>query len=197
MFDTGQQYLGSVYAKSLLGAGEKAGNSDALLEELEGVVEVLGQLPNLAAVLESPRVPLEVKERTLDGAFAGKVAPQLLNFLKVVARRGRFDCLTAIAIAARQQLNSLRGRVEVHVESAEALDDSAIAEITTKLQARLGTEVDLRTSVDPDLIAGLVVRVGDTVYDGSLSNRLLKLRDDTVRKARQATDDLNRFATAD
>src|SRR6185503_14304012 len=114
--DTGLQYLGTVYAKALIGATEKAGKTEAVLEELDSLVtDVLSALPRLDATLCSPRVPFESKERILDQAFRGKMSVQLLHFLKVLARRGRFHCVRAVRQAARKILNDLRGRVEVLV----------------------------------------------------------------------------------
>lgn len=177
VFDTTQQQLGAVYAKALLGATERAGTTDAVLDELEVLVtEVLARVPSVEGTLTSPRVPLVAKEGILERAFPGRLSGELLNFLKVVARRGRFDCLRAILRAARDLQNELRGRVRVHVRSAAALDDAARELVTSQLQSTLGREIDLQLAVDPDLIGGLVVRVGDTVYDGSIANRLSQLR---------------------
>mgnify|MGYP001565729764 CR=1 FL=1 len=111
------------------------------------------------------------KERILDRAFRGKMTGQLLNFLKVVTRRGRFDCLRAIQQAAKQLLNDLRGRVEVRLRSAQPLDPSLLAAVANRLRSVLGRDVDLQLQVDPELLGGLVIRVGDTVYDGSVVRR--------------------------
>lgn len=199
VFDTGQQYLGGVYAKALLGASENAGVTDAVLEELEAVVaDVLNQLPNVEQTLSSPRVPLEAKEQMLEQAFGGKMTVELLRFLKVVARRGRFDCLRAIAKAAREQFNEMRGRVAVQVRAAEPLDQAAYDQVSSQLQASLGKEVDLQVDVDPDLIGGLVFRIGDTVYDGSVANRLARLRGDVLSRAsQQMRGNVDRFALAE
>src|SRR5687768_10727966 len=92
VMDTELQYLGTVYAKALLGATEKSGNTDTVLAELNSVVhDVLNRLPQLELMLASPRVPLDSKERLLDQAFQGKMTPQMLNFLKVIVARGRFN----------------------------------------------------------------------------------------------------------
>jgi F-type H+-transporting ATPase subunit delta len=199
VFDTGQQYLGSVYAKALLGASEKAGNTEEVLEQLESLVsDVLEKLPKLRAALESPRIGWEAKHRLLDQAFEGRMARELLHFLKVVARRERFDCMSAIARAARHQYNLLRGRVRVEVRSASALDDELVQLVSGRLQAALGREIDLVLRVDPDLIGGLVVRVGDTVYDGSVANRLRRLKEELLTKtARQIRENLSHYAVAD
>ena len=199
VLDTGQQHLGTVYAKALLGATENAGNSEIVLGELDSLLrDVLDRVPTLEAVLCSPRVPYERKEQMLQRAFGGRMTLQLLNFLKVVARRGRFNCLRAIQQAARHLLNELRGRVEVTVRSAEPLDETMLTLVSDRLRSILGRDVQLQLKTDPELLGGLVIRVGDTVFDGSIANRLLRLRDDLVSKTHQKIRlELERFAKED
>jgi F-type H+-transporting ATPase subunit delta len=199
VFDLNQQHLGAVYAKALLGATEKAGQSEAVMEELDSLVtDVLSALPQLDSILSSPRIGYEQKEQILQRAFGDRMRPQLLVFLKVLARRGRFDCLRAIQQATRTLFNEMRGRAEVEVRSAAPLDQQTIAEVTARLRAALHRDVDLRLKVDPDLVGGLAIRVGDTVYDGSVANQLLRMRDDVVAKTSQKIQiELERFAKAD
>ena len=196
VFDTGQQYLGSIYAKALLGATEKSGQTEQVLAELDSLVDdILENAASLDETLASPRVPLEAKERILDRAFSGQMTPSLLVFLKVVCRRGRFDCMRAIRRAAREQYNELRGRVEVQVAAPGPLDAETQQLVEARLRATLGQDVDLTVRVDPGLIGGLVVRVGDTVYDGSVANRLSRLRHSMVSKAwQEIRGDVDRFA---
>ena len=186
VLDTGLQHLGTVYAKALLGASEKSGNTDEVLAELDSLIrEVFDRSPQLEAMLTSPRVPLESKEQLLDRAFRDKVTPQLLNFLKVIVSRGRFESLRAVNAAARRLYNQLRGRVEVRLTTAQPVDAAIRELIVTKLRASLGQEIELQTQVDPELIGGLVIRIGDTVYDGSLANQLQRLSEDLVSRATQ------------
>lgn len=199
VFDTGQQYLGGVYAKSLLGASENAGNSDVVLQELDSFVDdVLTKLPSLESTLTSPRVPAEAKAAMLDKALGSKASGELLKFLKVVARHGRFDCIEAIRLAAHQQLNVKRGRVEVLLRAAASLSQESMELIVNRLQAVLGKEIELQVEIDPELIGGVVLRVGDTVYDASVANRLVRLKDELLSKTgQQVRDNLDRFALAD
>src|SRR5262245_30940744 len=109
VLDTGLQKLGTVYAKALIGSTEKAGNTDQVLGQLRSVIrDVLDRLPQFEATLASPRVPFETKEKLLDRAFQGKIASQLLTFLKVLGRRNRFNALRAVEVAARKTVNELR-----------------------------------------------------------------------------------------
>ena len=196
--DTGQQYLAAVYAKALLGATERAGNTEAVLEELEALLsEVFQRLPKLESALTSPRVGQEEKLRLLELAIGSRVSQSLLDFLKVLARRGRLDCLRAITRAARQQLNEIRGRVEVTLVTAEPLGEDSTRQAAERLQTALGQEIDLSTSVDPDLIGGAIVRVGDTIFDGSVINRLEQMRRTAhTNSAQKMRDELDRFATS-
>jgi F-type H+-transporting ATPase subunit delta len=186
VFDTAHEQLGAVYAKALLGATEKVGISDDVLGQLDSLIDdVLAKLPHFEASLCSPRVPLDRKEAMLDRGFQGRMAPQLLNFLKILARRGRFECLRAIRRSARQLLNELRGRVEVLVRSAVPLDPSTTDLVADRLRAALSKDVTLTLEVDPEMLAGLVIRVGDTVYDGSVANQLNRLRDEMISRTNQ------------
>lgn len=197
-FDSDAQQIGQSYAAALLGAAEKTGKLEQVVEELESfVADCLVPLPQLATALESPRVPEEAKLGMIDKAVGGKVSEEFHNFLRVVAQHGRFDCLAAMAHEARRQLNEKLGRQEVHVRSALALDQALLGTIKEKLKASLGSEIDLKTEVDPRLIGGLEIRIGDTVYDGTVVRQLALLRQQAVRKAsEEIRHQAQRFTTA-
>jgi F-type H+-transporting ATPase subunit delta len=198
VLDTGLQYLGTVYAKALIAAAEKTGTTELVLSELDSLVEdVLQRLPTLERTLNSPRVSFESKESLLEKAFRGKMSAQMINFLKVLARHGRFSAVRAVRQAARRIFNELRGILEVYVTTAESIDSATHKLVVEKLKAALGREIDLTTTVNPDLLGGVQIRVGDTVYDGSLANQLARLRKELVSTAsvRMRTE-VGRFAVA-
>lgn len=194
--DASRQHLGSVYAKALLGAAENAGNADAVVDELEALVgDVLNKLPQLDEVLKSPRLSHAEREPIIDKAFGGRLSPTTLTFLKVVSRHGRLDCLRAISRSARKQLNTVRGRVEVIVETAQPLSNPLRDRIIGRLTELLGRQVVLSAEVNEDLLGGLVVRVGDTVYDASLAARLKRMQEVTLDHTKQAIrESASRFA---
>ena len=194
-YDTERQYIGTVYAKGLLGAAEKANQVTQVVDELESiVVDVLPQLPKLKLLLESPRVPMEVKEKVLNQSFSAG-SSVLLTFLKVVCRHGRFDCLRVISRTAIALLHEQTGVVEVRVTTAESVPESMHEELKTKLGQILEKQVVIRTETDADILGGLVVRVGDTVFDGSVANQLSQIRRTAVDQAmQQIRQSLDRFA---
>lgn len=183
VFDTGQQQLGAVYAKALLGAAEAAGTTDEVVEQIDSFVnDVLLNVKGLYGVLASPRIAVEEKEKVLDQAFGDKMDGTLLRFLKVTARHGRLDCIRAIAEQVRSQFNELRGIVEIVVQTATELESATLETIKQRLESSLGKTVQVKTEIDPSIIGGLVVRDGDTVYDGSLANRIARMETDAVSK---------------
>ena len=115
--DSDQQQVGALYAKALL---QTAGQSvDNVLEELESVVrECLDVFPALEQALASPRLSPEHKEGMLDRIFSGRVDRALLNFMKVLCRRGRIDCLRAIQVTASELRQEQLGRMKVIVTSS-------------------------------------------------------------------------------
>jgi F-type H+-transporting ATPase subunit delta len=198
IIDAGRQHLGSVYAKALLGAAEKAGRADEVVEELEAIVaDVLSKLPQLDEALKTPRLTHEERLPILDKAFGGRVSDTTLTFLKVVSKHARLDCLRAIARSARKLLNTTRGRVEVIVESAYPLSNPLRDRIVGRLTELLGQQVILSTAVNESLLGGLVVRVGDTVYDASLASRLKKMQEVTLDHTKQAIrESIDRFTVS-
>ena len=195
-YDVGKQQVGAVYAKALLGALEKTGDAPAVLDEFGALVaDVLDRFPDLDATLSSPRVAPKDKIRILDNILGKRMSEQLLTFLKVVSGRGRLDCLREICQAARNQYDRAMGRIEVGVKTASPIDRSTESLVKNVMRGVLKSEVMLKTSVDADLIGGMVVRVGDKVFDGSVANGLARLREETIEKTYQELrGDVSRFA---
>jgi len=193
--DVGRQPIGTVYARALLGAAQEVGQTDAVVAEFDSLVaDVLERFPNLEATLASPRIAHEEKVRILTRVFQSRMSPLVLTFLKVVSSHGRLDCLRAIHRAAKRLKNEIQGRVEVRLTTAERVVIGLAQRIADSLRTALGSEIELSSAVEADLIGGAVVRVGDTVYDGSVANRLGRLRADALQQtAREIQGALERF----
>ncbi len=197
VFDTGAEHLGRVYAEALLAAASRSGVADLVVDQLQAIItDVLQAHPSLAAALASPRVDASEKKRIIDRLFTNQLDSTLLRFLKVVADRGRLGYLRNIASSARSLRDEALGRAVAEVRSAVPLTDELRSSISQRLSASLGKQVVLREKVDTALIGGLVIRVGDTVYDSSVSGRLATMAKKTRHTfARKMLENAGRFSS--
>jgi F-type H+-transporting ATPase subunit delta len=106
---------------------------------------------------------------------APKSSEYFANFLKVLIRHGRIDLIAEIRQVVVQIQEELAGKKRVQIRSAKPLSDKSRSEITNQLKSKLGFDPILQESVDESLIGGLIIQVGDTVYDSSLRTRLKTL----------------------
>ncbi len=182
--DVGFEQVGSVYGKALLSAAESAGCTEAVLEEFDTLVfDVVAKHPRFEAVLASALVSHDEKIGILDRVFGSSTSPMLLNFLKVVSNHGRLDCLRPIHSRTRELYDEMRGRVPVRLTTATPVTGETADRIARDLKTTIGGEPVVSRDVDPDLIGGAVVRVGDTVYDGSIANQLKVIREQMIDRS--------------
>ena len=181
VLDTGAEQLGRTYARALLGAAQNAGIADKIIEQLGSVVdEYMAVSPPLRAAFASPQIDDNEKIKVIDRLFGDGFDPLLVKFLKVMAGRGRLAHVDAVRAAADAIHDEMLGRLVATVETAVPLDDALRSNIEEQLGSIMQKQVRLSESVDPELIGGMVIRVGDRVFDSSVSNRL----DALARRAR-------------
>jgi F-type H+-transporting ATPase subunit delta len=171
------QSVARVYAVGLLDAAARDGAVDGVLEELGSLVDdVLSPNPDFEQLLCTGLTTQEDKLRLIEKVLASRGSPLLVNLLNVLAKHERLDVLRAVRAVAVREQEQRQGRVRVKVTSAAALSDSAVESLRQQLSQALSADPILEPVVDPQLLGGLVIRIGDTVYDGSVRNRLRQLR---------------------
>jgi F-type H+-transporting ATPase subunit delta len=184
VMDVTEEQVARVYAQAFLGVISKSANAVALVDELASVVnDVLNRFPKLEQTLKSSLVAQEQKEQLLGRIFSGSASTEVLNFLKVLSRHGRLGLVRQVSRLATKLHATQRGMTDVEIRVASPLDDTMRGEIQSQLRKVLGTEPVLSIKVDPSLIAGIVVRVGDRMYDGSVHNQLERTRAAMIERA--------------
>lgn len=184
VFDVGAQQLARIYAKALIGAGESSGMTPTLLDEIQSFcAEVLDRFPAFDQVLASAMVSVPDKEGLIDRVVGGRASTTFVNFLKVAAAHGRLDILRSISRAAVELYDEMQNRVRVDVATAVPLGDHEAVQVTERLRSLLGKEPVLHRSVDPELIGGIVIRSGDTVFDGSVASQLKQLAGQMINRS--------------
>ncbi len=185
-----------VYAEALLNAAAKAGRDTDVLRELEGLVgEVFARDPAIERFLGSAAVDRTRKAAVLRDAFAGRADDLLVNFLQVLNEHDRLDALRAVATVYRELYDERGGRMRVNVTSAVPLTDEQQDRLRHQLREQFRREPILHTRVDPDLLGGLVVQVGDWVWDASARTQLAEIRDQIIERSTHAIQSgRNRFS---
>ncbi|HEX9894552.1 MAG TPA: ATP synthase F1 subunit delta [Gemmatimonadales bacterium] len=168
------------YAEALFMLGEKSGRTGEYADLLDAIAGAITTSPEVAAVLLSPKVTKAVKIRLLDEAVSA--SPQEFRlFLAAVIKRGRQGLLPAMAVEYMSLLDLKLDRVRAGITVAREPDQQLRARIQRTLEERLGKEVVPRWTVDPEILGGVVVRLGDRVLDGSVKRRITRLRRHLVR----------------
>ncbi len=182
--DIGLQPLAAAYAKALFASAEKAGALDAVVEEFDALAtEALDRNPKLVDVFASGMFSPEKKVEMIDRAFGKRAHPLLTRFLKVLAVHQRVRILRSIREEFRKLYDKARGIIPVRVVTAAPLSAAQAQAVAARIRTALGGEPILQTEVDPSLIGGLVVQVGDVVFDGSLSANLARLREQLITRS--------------
>jgi F-type H+-transporting ATPase subunit delta len=184
VMDVTVEQVARVYAQAFLGVVSKLPNADALVEELSALVtEVLDRFPQLEKTLESSLVAPDQKEQLLDRVLGKAASKEVLNFLKVLSRHGRLELVRSIARLAKKLNDARHGRTDIEIRVAMPLEPAMRTEIEELVRRALQTEPVLNVTVDPSLLAGIVIRVGDRVYDGSVHTRLEHVRAAMIGRA--------------
>ncbi len=164
------------YALALATEAETTGTVADVDADLAHIAEVTAASPDLAAALASPVVSRAAKRRVVEAVFP-KLSATTARFVDLLFDKEREGIVPGVAEAYGNLRDERNGIVEadVRVPSEMSADDEAA--LTKALEARTGKRVRLRTTVDADMIGGVVVRIGDTVYDGSVRQQLARLRE--------------------
>jgi F-type H+-transporting ATPase subunit delta len=187
VFDDATQHVARVYAEAFLDAAENTGQTAELIAELDGLIhDVLARDRFLEAFLSSRAVSRDRKARALRGALRGRASDLLLNFLLVLNQHDRLDALRPIAATVHKLYNERTGKMPVTVRSAVPLAEDQLEKLRQDLRAAFGKEPILSTTVDPDLLGGLTVQVGDVLYDASVRARLQRIRNQLIERSSYA-----------
>ena len=164
------------YASALFDLAAEQGAVTAVESDLDSLGQAITGTPDLAAVIRNPRVSRGDAARAMD-AVAGVLGLSALtkNFIGVLAGNGRLSALPEIVRAFAQIAAAQRGEVTAEVTSAHPLSEDQVSALAQKLKAREGKEVKIKASVDPELLGGLVVRIGSQQIDSSIRTRLHSL----------------------
>ena len=166
------------YAAALADVAVERKNSETIKGNLAVFVEAFSSIADLRNALESPALNAEVKRKVI-AEVAGKMGLDVAvrNFIYLVVDHRRTEILPEIEQAFLSELNERLGIVDAEVTSAHELKDDEKRQLSSVLEQRTGKKVELRFQIDGALLGGAVVRLGSTIYDGSVRDQLKRLRE--------------------
>lgn len=199
--DVSAEKIARVYAEALLNQALKQGQQQEVLDELRSLVhDVFRTHPEVEEFLVRGAGGRELKKQVIQNTFGEHASPLLLNFLLVLNEHDRLELIRPCVFLYMQQLDQRQGRVRAQVRSAVPLTPEQQERLTGELRQTLKMEPLLETTLDPELLGGLVVRVGDWLYDASVRTRMENLRNQILESSSheiQAGRDRFRTGTAD
>lgn len=170
--------LGRRYATALLELAREQGELDAVLRDVGALSDAWKASAELREIVRNPVIPKPALKASIDAIMEKLGSSKLVrNTVNLLADKGRLGQLEDVLHALEELAEAETGRVRVEVVSAKPMGDAYYARLTDKLQRVTDRKVVLVKKEDPSLIGGVVTRVGDRVFDGSLSNRLSELRE--------------------
>ena len=174
--------IATVYARSLFEVAKEHDELDEIHEELGQFADALDESRELQVFFFSPYFSSQEKKDGIDKVVEG-ANEHFVNFLKLIAERHRVPAIFRIRRAFDDLWREENRLLEVRITSAVDLDEDLVKTIGERIEQQTGRRIDLDANVDPDVIGGLVVRVGNMVMDASVRGRLERLRKEVARAA--------------
>lgn len=148
------------------------------LKEAQSIAALVASSKDLRQVWEAPSIPPDQKRKLLDAIVAReKISRELRNFIAVLIDKGRMHFLSAIVKQFEQDLNERLGFAVAEITSAHDLNDTERRTLESEVEKLTGKKVRANYAKDASILGGAVVRIGSTIYDGSVKGQLEKLRE--------------------
>jgi F-type H+-transporting ATPase subunit delta len=170
------------YARALLDVAVAGGDPEAVERELMEFADLLRENPALQKALLNPAVPTPRKRAVVEQILStdGSISPIVSRLFLFLAERDRFGLFTDLVDAYRQTLQDHQQVVRAEITTARPLSEDRLRALQAKLVETTGKSVTLETRVDPELIGGVVTRIGSVVYDGSVVRQLERLKEQLI-----------------
>ncbi|MCR4788983.1 MAG: F0F1 ATP synthase subunit delta [Lachnospiraceae bacterium] len=169
--------VSNTYGEALFELAVEEGKEDVFLEEIEVIRKALQDNPDFSRLMEHPQILKEQKLEVLENVFKGRISDELMGFLSLIVTKGRYDEIDGILEYYINGIKALKGIGVASVKSASELSETLKKEIEKKLLDTTSYKsMEIEYSVDPDLIGGIVIRIGDRVVDSSVQTKLIKLQ---------------------
>ncbi len=169
------------YAKGLFDVAGNNGLIDQISADCLGILKSFEENPDLNIFLQNPKIPKAEKQSILENALKSKVNRYTYDFISLLVDKGRIqhlkDCLEFFIVLS----DEAKGIMDVEVTSAILLDEGQLNKLKNRLEESTKKQININNLVNPDILGGLVIKIGNKVMDGSIQNQILKLKESLLK----------------
>lgn len=166
------ELVSKTYSEAIFNIALEEGRLSDIQNEFEFVVSILNEYPDFYEILKTPKINATEKKTVLQEAFGEKISQTLLNFLKIIIDKKRGSDILEIKADFDDRIDRQMGIAKATVESVVPLSDEQLNILKSNLNRITGKEIRISTKINPELLGGMVVKVGDKVIDGSVKFKL-------------------------
>lgn len=172
--------IARVYASSLVELGQSMKTLPEFEEEMRFVAGVIKEEADFRNFLVAPGIARETKKDFIDKVFKGNLSETIVNFIKVLIDNDRQSCIVEIYEALSALVDDVHNRQQVTIVTSTDLDSSMKEKLTGRLKEILKKDIILKSEIKADILGGIIIKVGDTVIDGSLAKDLRNIKNNLL-----------------
>ena len=182
--------IGRRYAEAIFEIARENNTIDRTLDDVQGIASMFSKR-TLAYLLNEPKVPAQRKEKAIRQGLASRVLPTSLNLALLVVQRQLVDAMPNIARELAQMVLDYKNQAVAEVTTAAPMDEQQLNRVRQALERNTGKTILMRTKVQPEILGGVIARVGDQVIDGSIRHRLAVLKQQLLTGVAIGANDLS------
>jgi len=172
--------IARVYASALIEIGQEQNILSDIEEEVKFLADQITESNEIRQFFDSPGIPRDAKKNFVEKVFKGKLSDYSVNFLKVLIDNDRQSCIIDINQAFIELMDEVLNRQRITVISSVPLDSSLKVKLTAKIKDIIRKDVLLTEVIDPGILGGIIIKIGDRVIDGSLKKDLRNIKNNLL-----------------
>ena len=174
--------ISKTYGDALLEIAKEEKKVDLLLEEVTAVMEILKDNPEFSKLMNNPRISVDEKQTVMSNVFEGRISKELMGFFSMIVNKGRYDHIDEILTYFQDEVKKIKGIGVAYVTTPIELSDTQKKSVEKRLLDTAGfKQMEMHYDIDPTLVGGLRIRIGDRVVDSSIHTKILKMQQDMMK----------------
>jgi F-type H+-transporting ATPase subunit delta len=174
--------ISKTYGDALLEIANEEKKVDLLLEEVTAVMEILKDNPEFSKLMNNPRISVDEKQTVMSNVFEGRISKELMGFFSMIVNKGRYDHIDEILTYFQDEVKKIKGIGVAFVTTPLELSDAQKKNVEKKLLDTAGfKQMEMHYDIDPSLVGGMRIRIGDRVVDSSIHTKILKMQQDMMK----------------